>query len=135
MKKLEYSNKLKEHINLIYKERSSYKNKTLIAKNDPNSAISIIIDGSDMSCYGLPYFCDKSKSTQIGHKIPIKLVGVIVHGIGSYIYLIHKNWPSDPNLTIEILHRTFIKLGKEKIPKILYLQVIFINKIIYNLIK
>ena len=65
----------------------------------------------------------KSKSSQIGYKIQVKLVGVIVHGIGSFIYLIHENWPSDPNLTIEILHRTFIKLGKDKIPKILYLQV------------
>ena len=65
----------------------------------------------------------KSKSSQIEYKIQVKLVGVIVHGIGSFVYLIHKNWPSDPNLTIEILHRTFIKLGKNNLPPILYLQV------------
>ena len=35
IEKLEYSNKLKEHINLIFKERSSYKNKSL-SKNKIN---------------------------------------------------------------------------------------------------
>ena len=86
--------------------------------------MSIIIDGSDMACYGFPYFSKKSKESTKGYKIPMKLVGVIVHGIQTFVYLIHKHWPSDPNLTIEILHRilSYLKL-KMNFPPILYLQV------------
>lgn len=82
-----------------------------------------------MGLYGLPYFCHKSKDTVVGYKMKMRLIGVIVHGIGSYVFVIHKHWPPDPNLTIEVLHRVFSFLNPQK-GKHLYLQVfkyIFLN--------
>ena len=78
-----------------------------------------------MGLYGLPYFCRKSKETTIGFKMRMQLIGCIVHGIGSYVFIMHKNWPADPNLTIEVIHRvlSFIKPTKGKH---LFVQVLFI---------
>ena len=53
----------------------------------------------------------------------MKLVGVIVHGIGSYVFIVHKNWSSDPNLTIEIFHRLFYFLQPLQ-SKTLFIQVL-----------
>ena len=121
--KTDLINQYQSHYNFIKNERFIYKQKTIQAQTLPKQYLSIIIDGSDMACYGFPYFYQKSKSSTVGYKIQIKLVGVIVHGIRTFVYLIHKHWPSDPNLTIELLHRTLNKIGKHNLPPILYLQV------------
>ena len=77
---------LKEHIQQQYADRNIYALTKSKASKFRNSCLSIAIDGSDMFCYGLPYFCTKTKETDKGFKIPIKLTGVIVHGWGYSIY-------------------------------------------------
>ena len=49
-------------------------------------------------------FYQKDKSIDKGFKIPNKLVGGIVHGIGTYIFTIPCNLPTDPNNIINCLH-------------------------------
>ena len=88
--------------------------------------MSIIIDGSDMATYGLPYFCRVSKDTTTGYKMLMKLIGVIVHGVGVYVFLVHKNWAADPNLTIEIIHQVLC-YNKPIKAKHLFIQVILNN--------
>lgn len=112
------------HREFIRNERNVYYVKRARARLDPKSAVSIIIDGSDMANYGLPHFATKSKDTVVGYKMLMKMVGVIVHGIGCFLYVIHKNWAADPNLTIEILHRLLSTIEIQS--RTLYIQVTFI---------
>ena len=79
-----------------------------------------------MANYGIPYFSTNSKAS-VGFKMRIGFTGVLIHGIGSRVFLHHKHWPNDPNMTIEVLHRTLSSLNS--IPPILYLQVLFIINI------
>ena len=53
----------------------------------------------------------------------IKLIGVLIHGIGSKVFMCHKHWPSDPNLTIEVIHRTLSSFNYKELPNTLFLQV------------
>ena len=118
-------NNYREHLQYVKKERECYYEKRLKAKTNPNEYMSIIIDGSDMASYGLPYFYRQTKETVVGYKMLMKLIGVIVHGIGVFVFLVHKNWAADPNLTIEVLHRVFSFLAPFK-PKKLFIQVFLI---------
>ena len=111
-----------KHKSFIKMEKYSYYTKRYMATTYPNKCVSIIIDGSDMANYGLPFFYLKTKETIKGYKMQIKLIGVIVHGVGSFAFLVHKNWPSDPNLTIEVLHRLW-KLIPDARNKRLFVQV------------
>ena len=110
------------HIEYINSERQSYYERRGLAKHYGSQYTSIIIDGSDMACFGLPYFTRQTKQTVVGYKMLMKLVGVIVHGVGSYVFLVHKNWAADPNLTIEILHRIFSLIAIRRNSK-LFVQV------------
>ena len=120
---LQFSNELKQHIDLMYKERDCYAIKKLEAKENNSNKLSIIIDGSDFMRYGLPHFANPTKETSKGYKMQLKLMGVIIHGIKCKVFLIHKHWPSDPNLIIEILHRIFDEIKIDNTKSILYLQV------------
>jgi hypothetical protein len=121
---------LKDHIQQQYSDRNIYALTKMKASKYRKSCLSIAIDGSDMSCYGLPYFCTKTKETEKGFKIPIKLTGIIVHGWGYSIYTFPCNIPTGANLTIECIHRT-IEVMKEKysnvlncpLPDVLFIQV------------
>jgi hypothetical protein len=113
---------LHKHREFIRKERNVYYVKRATARLDPSSAVSLIIDGSDMANYGLPHFAIRTKETVVGYKMLMKLVGVIIHGIGAYVFIVHKNWAADPNLTIEILHRVLNVIQPQQ-AKTLYIQV------------
>ena len=111
---------LRAHYKYVRNERNIYYVKRARARIDPTLAVSLIIDGSDMANYGLPHFARKSKDTVVGYKILMKLVGVIVHGIGAYVFIVDKNWSADPNLTIEILHRVLGTIPIQS--RVLYVQ-------------
>ena len=108
------------HYEYVKKERNMYYSKRNEAKNDPSNYLSMIIDGSDMANYGVPYFHANSKACK-GWKMRVGLIGVLIHGIGSRCFMFHKHWSNDSNLTIEVLHRTLNTL--RNIPPVLYLQV------------
>ena len=93
---------------------------------------SIAIDGSDMSCYELPYFSVKTKSSDKGYKIPIKLTGVKVHGWGHCTYTFPCNVPTGANATIECLHRTieemksrYEQVENSDLPETIFIQVLY----------
>jgi hypothetical protein len=102
------------------------------AKSKRNASLSIAIDGSDMSCYGLPYFNQKTKETEKGFKIPIKLTGVIIHGWGHMVFTFPCNIPTGANSTIDCLHKTlefmqkrYAEYENNAMPRVLFIQVIF----------
>ena len=84
----------------------------------------MFIDGSDTSEWGIPHPAVRTHESQKGKKMGCKVYGVIVHGHFAACYTLNSHLPGGTNVTIECLHRTFLKLraqGKRFPPK-LYLQ-------------
>ena len=124
-------NELKEHVEQQYADRNIYAGIKSKAQKYRTTCLSIAIDGSDMASYGLPYYYKKTKSTDKGFKIPIKLTGVIIHGWGHSIYTFPCNIPTGANLTIECIHRTIVcmkeryaSIENSPLPDVLFIQVI-----------
>ena len=113
--------KLQEHKDMYNKEKDAYYSRRAFARKNPDQAMSIIMDGSDMGSYGIPYFHENSKA-QTGWKMRVGLMGVIVHGIHAACYLYHKHWSNDSNLAIEVIHRTLASI--DNLPPLMYLQVV-----------
>ena len=65
-------------------------------------SLSIIIDGSDQACYGLPYFNIVAKSDSAGHKMKLKLMGAIIHGHGAMVFTQLENLATGSNYVIEV---------------------------------
>ena len=83
-----------------------------------------------MSCYGLPYFHVKTKDSNKGYKLPIKLTGVKVHGWGHCVFTFGCNIPTGANATIECLHKTleemkvrYAEVEDSELPDVLFIQV------------
>ena len=75
-------------------------------------------------CSGFPYFHEKSKTMEAIYKQKYHLLGVLVHGVGSWVYTMTQRFKADSNVTIEILQRvlTEIELKKGALPRKLCLQ-------------
>ena len=123
-RRLRYKKQYKIHIDFVKKQRLFYYNKRNSAKNNKD-CLSIIIDGSDMANYGIPYFFDITKDSSSGLKIPMKLYGAIVHGINTFAYVLNKNWGGDSNTIVNIIHHIINVLRRDELKKTLYLQVIY----------
>ena len=72
---------------------------------------------------GFPYFHEKSKSSSEAYKQRYHLIGVLAHGVGSWVYTMSDKWKSDSNVTIEVLQRVLTDIERKKgLPRKLYLQ-------------
>jgi hypothetical protein len=71
-----------------------------------------------------PYFHEKSKTSSEVYKQKYHLIGVLVHGVGSWVYTMADRFKSDSNVTIEVLQRVLaeIEAKKGRLPRKLYLQ-------------
>jgi hypothetical protein len=56
----------KIHVELIHLGRASYHHRIAHAKNNPEEAMSVVIDGADQAAYGIPHFPEKCKDTDKG---------------------------------------------------------------------
>jgi len=63
-----------------------------VAVEDPASPLVIAIDGSDQSSYGIPYFCQETKTTAKGFKMRMKLIGALVTGRLMHFCTLLNNW-------------------------------------------
>ena len=117
-------NDMKLHLEYIKMERDYYTSKKDQARLNPCEYLSLVLDGSDQSAYGIPHFREISKTTATAHKMKCHLVGVISHGNQKvFTYTITERWPHGSNLTIEILQRTLTMLEQDsRLPPVLYLQ-------------
>jgi len=77
----------KIHVELIHLGRASYHHRIAHAKNNPEEAMSVVIDGADQAAYGIPHFPEKCKDTDKGHKLRHKVYGVKVHGNWTAFYV------------------------------------------------
>jgi hypothetical protein len=114
----------------VMAERSGYHyriQRSVIFKN----SWTLVVDGAEMSRFGLPHFTQSDKSTAEGWKIPTRLYGAIVHGEFAAAYIFPAHLPGGTNVTVEVIHRTLTTLiegddelgiEKRKVPPTLYLQ-------------
>ena len=110
----------KDHHAFICNERDSYYLRRLKALTEPNKYLSIIIDGSDQAAFGLPHIIDKDKKTASQHKIPLHLMGALVHGRSTYGFTYLNNVKHGTNIVIECLHRIINDMPE--LPETLFLQ-------------
>jgi len=121
----EYARMKGEHLNLVWTERHGYEERIVSAKHYPLQSMSIVIDGADNQAYGFPYFPEKTKMTEEGHKVKSKLYGVIVHGVWQSIYTYGNHLVGGSNVTVEVLHRTLHRFNvteKRLLPPVLHIQ-------------
>lgn len=101
-------------------ERQNYYKHTKKAKANPQKYMSIIVDAIDQSKTNLPHFMYESKSMYKMWKLRIYLVGVIIHGVGTYGFFYYFQWSHGSDLTMSILLHCLLML--DNLPKTLYLQ-------------
>ena len=80
--------------------------------------LSIIIDAMDQSKTYLPVVLRRAKNDSVDF-LKQKLMGVLVHGHGAYVYVLHPPVKSGANFTLECIWRTLMKLDhKYKVEKV-----------------
>jgi hypothetical protein len=114
----------RDHLGDIRRERTCYRTKRSESCQLDSETLSMIFDGADQSAYGFPYFHEASKRSSDIYKQRCHLIGVIAHGVGSWVYTMSERLAADSNLTIEVLQRVLIAVEKKRgrLPKRLCLQ-------------
>jgi hypothetical protein len=108
----------------VHEERSTYYLRRTQAVQYHNDYLSIIIDGADQSAYGLPHFCEKDKLSSNMLKMPVYLMGALVHGYRAYGFTYLKNIKHGSNIVLECLHHILcdVLATRKHIPPIIFLQ-------------
>lgn len=106
-------------------QRQKYYKHKLKAMMHPEKYLSIIIDGMDQKKTDCPVL---SRYTKDEAPLGQRIIGVKVHGICNYCYIVDESVPGGSNLTIEILNRVLLDLdSKGMLPSdpqsVLFLQV------------
>lgn len=111
-----------EHVEKQRQERIHYYTHREAALSSPDHILSIILDGMDQSKTNVPLLSRKTSDRVVG----MRLVGVKVHGIGEYVFLVDTTVKGGANLMTEVLRLTLLDLEqRNKLPTInpiLYLQ-------------
>ena len=68
-------------------------------------SLSLVVNGAEMSRYGLPYFCQTDKETTNGWKFSARMYGSILHGEFASAFLFPAHLTGGSNVTIEVIHR------------------------------
>lgn len=90
---------------MVRRERSCYMlRQTLATREQRADCLSIVIDGADQRCYGLPYFHQRTHGTEKIPKIATHVMGVHVHGRATYGLVYQDNIKQGTNVTIDALH-------------------------------
>ena len=100
-----------EHVEAQHNERLHYYSNRAKAMASPDHALSIIIDGMDQAKTNVPLYSRKTSERVLTQR----LLGVKVHGIGNWVFLVDSTVRGGGNLITEVLRRTLLeveKLGK-----------------------
>jgi hypothetical protein len=83
-----------------------------------------VLDGAAQQAYGLPHLLDKDKQTSGDIKMPLFLMGALVHGFNAYLFTYLRNIKHGTNIVIECLHHIFCHILsiKKHIPPVVFLQ-------------
>ena len=112
------------HHLFVHEERGSYYLRQNAAIWMKEEYLSLIADGADQSAYGIPHFIEVDKSSANRLKIPVYLMGVLVHGYRTFGFTYLKNVKHGTNIVIECLHHVFVdyKTNRGHIPPVVYVQ-------------
>ena len=113
-----------EHLRFVKRERLAYAVRRRMGIEQPREYLSMIIDGADQSDHDLPHHPTKSHATDAAWKLKLHLMGVLVHGRGSYAYTCPAHLAQGHNVTIQALVDTLVHLKKadHTLPPCLLLQ-------------
>jgi hypothetical protein len=112
------------HRNFVNEERQTYywrRHQSIYFSDD---YVSIVLDGAAQQAYGLPHLLDKDKQTSGDIKMPLFLMGALVHGFNAYLFTYLRNIKHGTNIVIECLHHIFCHILsiKKHIPPVVFLQ-------------
>lgn len=115
----------RKHLDKQRLQRQKYYSHKLKAMMHPEKYLSIIIDGMDQNKTDCPVL---SRHTKDEAPLGQRIIGVRVHGICNYCYIVGESVPGGSNLITEIVNRVLQELdSKGKLPSdpqsVLYLQV------------
>ena len=116
---------LRQHLRFVKRERLAYAVHRRMGIEQPQEYLSIIIDGADQSDHDLPHHHSKSHATDAAWKLKLHLMGVLVHGRGSFAYTCPAHLAQGHNVTIQALVDTLVALKKKpgaQLPPCLLLQ-------------
>jgi len=118
--------RLTGHLLFVRRERTAYALKRELAMSAPYRYMSIIIDGADQSAHDIPHSASRSHVSQACWKLKLHLMGVLVHGVGTFAYTCPAHLAQGHNVTIQALFDTLVLLKKKRngapFPPVLYLQ-------------
>ena len=118
--------RLTGHLCFVRRERTAYALKRELAMSAPYRYMSIIIDGADQSAHDIPHSASRSHVSQACWKLKLHLLGVLVHGVGTFAYTCPAHLAQGHNVTIQALFDTLVLLKKKRngapFPPVLYLQ-------------
>lgn len=97
------------HLDMQRAQRRCYYENKVEGMASPEDVLSLIQDGMDQAKSNLPLLQRRSKNDSV-QLMKQKVVGVIAHGHGHYIYVAQPPVVGNANLTIECLWRTILKL-------------------------
>jgi hypothetical protein len=93
----------KEHIQEVKLERRHYYSNRLRAELNPETYLSLIIDGADQSKHKVPHDPDTSHLLDETHRQQLYAYGALSHGRKAYTYLIPGHVKQGHDITIEVL--------------------------------
>ena len=112
-----------DHLKDVYLDKQAYYTHRDKARVNPERYLSIIIDGADQSKYSLPHFIERCHKSDATENIKMHLFGALVHGRGSFAYLIADHEEQGHNATINVLWKVLVALLKGgPLPPVLFLQ-------------
>jgi hypothetical protein len=113
-----------EHHLFVKAERQLYYYRRDKGANPLDDSLSMIVDAADQSLYALPYHHIATHTSQKSLRIPVHLMGVLIHGRAVHAYTYFENFKQGNNVTIEAIHASLAdQLAKNgSLPSTLYVQ-------------
>ena len=124
MKKEEILNSKRKYITCLFTKNAARTIGEEMAIFMRDEYMSLIADGADQSAYGLPHMIELDKFSSGRRKIPVYLMGVLVHGYRAFGFTYLKNIKHGANIVIECLHQVFMNYKENRgyIPPVIFVQ-------------
>jgi hypothetical protein len=112
------------HHTFVKMERQLYYYRRAKGGNPLDDSMSMIVDAADQQKYALPYHHIATHSSQKAIRVPVHLMGVLIHGEAVHAYTYFENFKQGNNVTIQAIHDSLAdKLARDgKLPSTLYIQ-------------
>jgi hypothetical protein len=113
-----------EHHAFVKKERQLYIWRRERGRDPNQDVVSMIVDAADQAKYALPYHHIATHESSKALRVPVHLMGVLVHGDYVHAYTYYENFKQGNNVTIEAIHSALCaKMARDgRLPSTFFLQ-------------